>query len=82
MDTSDSRITFDENGVCDHCNDFYSKVLPNWHTDERGKIELLKIVEKIKSEGEGKDFVFWVLVEVSTVHICYILLLKNLDCDL
>jgi N-acetyl sugar amidotransferase len=56
MDTSDSRITFDENGVCDHCNDFYSKVLPNWHTDERGKIELLKIVEKIKSEGEGKDF--------------------------
>lgn len=40
MDTSDSRITFDENGVCDHCYDFKKNVLPNWHTDERGKIEL------------------------------------------
>ncbi len=56
MDTSDSRITFDEKGVCDHCNDFYENVKPNWHTDDRGKNELLKIVEKIKKEGEGKDF--------------------------
>ena len=36
MDTSDSRIRFDERGVCDHCNTFYSTILPNWHTDERG----------------------------------------------
>jgi len=56
MDTSDSRITFDEKGVCDHCNDFYENVKPNWHTDDRGKNELLKIVEKIKKEGKGKDF--------------------------
>ena len=47
MDTSDSRISFDEKGVCDHCNDFYENVKPNWHTDDRGKNELLKIVEKI-----------------------------------
>ena len=25
MDTTDSKITFDANGVCDHCNDFYQK---------------------------------------------------------
>ncbi len=56
MDTSDSRITFDEKGVCDHCNDFYENVKPNWHTDDRGKNELLKIVEKIKKESKGKDF--------------------------
>ena len=56
MDTSDSRISFDEKGVCDHCNDFYENVKPNWHTDDRGKNELLKIVEKIKKEGRGKDF--------------------------
>lgn len=56
MDTSDSRITFDEKGVCDHCNDFYKNVLPYWHTDQRGKDELQKIVHKIKKEGEGKEF--------------------------
>lgn len=56
MDTTDSKITFDENGVCDHCTDFYKDILPNWHTDEKGRIELQKIVNKIKKEGKGKDF--------------------------
>lgn len=56
MDTSDSRITFDENGVCDHCNDFYQNVKPNWHTDERGKKELVTIMEKIKKDGKKRDF--------------------------
>ena len=27
MDTSDSRIFFDENGVCDHALDFYTNIL-------------------------------------------------------
>jgi len=56
MDTSDSKITFDENGVCDHCNDFYKNVLPGWHTDESGRKDLDAIVTKIKKEGEGKEF--------------------------
>lgn len=56
MDTSDSKITFDEKGVCDHCNDFYENVLPNWHTDEKGRRELDAIVEKVKKKGEGKEF--------------------------
>jgi len=56
MDTSDCKITFDENGVCDHCNNFYSKIAPNWHTDERGNRELQKIVEEVKRVGIGKDF--------------------------
>jgi len=56
MDTTDMKITFDEKGVCDHCNDFYKNVLPNWHTDERGRRELEAIVAKIKEEGNGKEF--------------------------
>lgn len=56
MDTSDSRITFDEHGVCDHCKDFYENVKPKWHTDEKGKKELEAIVAKIKKDGEGKEF--------------------------
>ena len=48
MDTTDSKIIFDEKGVCDHCNTFYSDILPKWHTDERGNRALKKIVKKIK----------------------------------
>ena len=56
MDTSDTRITFNEDGVCDHALDFYSNVLPNWHTDERGRFELERVVEKIKRDGKNRDF--------------------------
>lgn len=56
MDTTDSMITFDDKGVCDHCNTFFTKILPNWHTDESGRQELEKTVQKIKQDGVGKDF--------------------------
>lgn len=56
MDTTDSAIFFDERGVCDHCNTFYSKVQPNWDTGEKGKAELERIVETIRKAGKDKDF--------------------------
>ena len=56
MDTTDSKIVFDEKGVCDHCNTYYKDILPHWHTDERGDKELRNIIQKIKAEGQGKDF--------------------------
>lgn len=56
MDTTDSKITFDEHGVCDHCRSFDKDTLPNWHTDERGRQDLDKIIAKIKKDGEGRDF--------------------------
>jgi N-acetyl sugar amidotransferase len=56
MDTSDTKIVFDENGVCDHCNDFYKNVQPKWHTDERSRAELEAIVAQIERSGKGKDF--------------------------
>ncbi len=56
MDTSDSRIKFDTNGVCDHCNDFYTNVKSSWNVNESSRNELTKIIEKIKIEGKGKEF--------------------------
>lgn len=56
MDTSDPNITFNENGVCDHCIDFYNNVFPRWHPNEIGRKKLLKIINKIKKEGKKKDF--------------------------
>lgn len=56
MDTSDSNIQFDEKGVCDFCNNFLNNIKPNWHTDQRGEAELMKLAEKIKKDGQGREF--------------------------
>ena len=56
MDTSDTRIKFDSNGMCDHCNDFYINVKPHWKVDASSRDELSKIIENIKKDGKGKDF--------------------------
>lgn len=56
MDTTDPAISFDANGVCDHCQSYHANIVPNWHTDERGAQELRKIVEQIKSDGSDRDF--------------------------
>jgi N-acetyl sugar amidotransferase len=56
MDTTDSKITFDKKGVCDHCHGFWNDLKPYWHTDERGRKELETIVAKIKEDGKGRDF--------------------------
>ena len=56
MDTTDPGIEFDENGISDYYHNFHKNILPNWHTNEQGEQELMKIAEKIKKEGIGKDF--------------------------
>lgn len=56
MDTSDSVIKFDENGVCDHCKNFEESIKPNWTTGSVGKEKLDKIVDQIKKDGKGKEF--------------------------
>ena len=56
MDTSDSRISFDESGVCDHCRGFKQDVEPKWHPNAQGEQMFAKVVEKIKADGKGRDF--------------------------
>lgn len=56
MDTSDSDITFDDKGVCDHCRDFINNVLPNWNTGEAAQCELNKIVDRIKYKNRNKKY--------------------------
>lgn len=56
MDSSDSTISYDSNGVCIYCNNFHNVIKPNWHTDARGEQQLMATVEKIKTEGKRKDF--------------------------
>lgn len=56
MDTTDPNITFDERGWCDYCNNFVSKIRPNWHTDELGEAALKRMANTIRESARGRDF--------------------------
>tara|TARA_B100000674_G_C37947188_1_gene965473 strand:+ start:144 stop:1244 length:1101 start_codon:yes stop_codon:yes gene_type:complete len=56
MDTTDTKITFNDEGICDHCETFFSDIKPKWNTGEKGNNELIKIVNQIKKEGKNRDF--------------------------
>ena len=55
MDSSDPEIVFDDDGICDHCNNFYDNILPNWNVGKSSEKKLYKIVDKIKKDNKGKD---------------------------
>lgn len=56
MDTSDSKIVFDKEGVCDHCRNFEKNIKPYWKPQENRFDELEVIAKKIRKAGEGKDY--------------------------
>jgi hypothetical protein len=56
MDTSDPRIQFDDQGVCEYCNNFKTTIAPSWNTGEQGAAALARMAEKIKVDTQGKDF--------------------------
>jgi N-acetyl sugar amidotransferase len=56
MDTTDPNIIFDQNGISDYYHNYHANMFPNWHPNDKGYIELMKMSAKIKKEGIGKDF--------------------------
>jgi N-acetyl sugar amidotransferase len=56
MDTSDRSISFNADGICDHCLDFRNHIFPNWHVEDGLGTELRIIVDRIKADGKGRDF--------------------------
>ena len=56
MDTSDPNIKFDENGVCERCNQYYQNILPKWNYGKGHEKELKAIIDKIKLDGQGKPY--------------------------
>lgn len=74
MDTTDSGIVFDERGRCDYCHNFYTNILPNWHTDARGEAELQRIAGEIKraSRGRTHDSLLGISGGVDSSYLAYI----------
>lgn len=55
MDTTDRKIVFDQNGVCDYCNSFINDIMPNWENQDNLD-ELEKIASVIREAGKGKQY--------------------------
>jgi aminotransferase len=56
MDTTDPLITFDAEGVCNHCRHFDRVTAKLWHPGPEGGPMLEKILDAIRREGKGKDY--------------------------
>jgi len=56
MDTSDPLISFDENGVCNHCNNFDENISKIWFPNEEGRKRLEKIAKEIRDYGRDEEY--------------------------
>ena len=51
MDTTDPKIIFDEEGICNHCRQFETITQKGWLPNKDGARKLQTVLEQIKSEG-------------------------------
>lgn len=56
MDTSDPEISFDENGFCNHCTDFFENISKKVYQGTASDDRLNLLIEKIKKSGKNKDY--------------------------
>lgn len=56
MDTTDPEISFNEEGVCNHCIKFDTLIKPRWYPGSEGKIKFDGMVKNIIKEGEGQEY--------------------------
>lgn len=56
MDTTDSKISFDKNGVCSRCNEYKQRIARDWNFGKGHEEELKKILSEIKKSGKEKEY--------------------------
>ncbi len=56
MDTTDPLITFDEKGICNHCNNFDEVTSKIWFPNDVGRKKIQKIYGKIKNDNLKNNY--------------------------
>lgn len=56
MDTSDPEITFDEQGQCNHCTEYYERLSKLTYEGGRTDKELPRLIERIRKAGRRKEY--------------------------
>ncbi|MHC1783280.1 MAG: 7-cyano-7-deazaguanine synthase [Anaerolineaceae bacterium] len=81
MDSSDREITFDEEGVCNHCRK-YDLIMTSYPFNDPAsrQLELDKMVARIKQAGQGKpyDCIIGVSGGVDSTYLAYAAKLNGL----
>lgn len=56
MDTTDPDITFDEDGVCNHCHEYLENLKLIVFEGDEGRRKLDRFVDETKANGKGKPY--------------------------
>lgn len=56
MDTADPEIIFDENGICNHCKDYFEREKKFVFKGEEGKKKLEDLINKIREDTKFKKY--------------------------
>jgi N-acetyl sugar amidotransferase len=74
MDTSDPRIEFDDEGVCNHCRRNATHPRADLLTGETARVRLERLVGTIKASGNGRkyDCVVGVSGGVDSTYVAYV----------
>lgn len=74
MDTTDSEIEFDENGVCNHCRQYDRLVKTHVFMGEEGERKLAELVERIKKRGKNQqhDCIIGLSGGVDSTYVAYL----------
>lgn len=56
MDTSDPCISFDSNGVCNHCTEYLERAKVCIKHDEKGALELQQILADAREKGKNNPY--------------------------
>ena len=56
MDTTDSSLVLDKNGVCNRCNEYKQRIEGWWNYGRDKEQELNKIINEIKESGKNKEY--------------------------
>ena len=65
MDSSDTFIRFDENGISNHYHQFHNRLNKTWFPNEEGKIRLKNICEKVKLESSRSNSKYDLIIGLS-----------------
>lgn len=73
MDTTDPEITFDHEGHCNHCNEYFALAPHYIYNGEESDRKLQAIVAKIKEDGKNSDYDIMVGVSggVDSTYVAY-----------
>ena len=56
MDTTDPEISFDSNGVCNHCHNFENVTAKKWFPNDDGAKQWQEHINAIKEAGKGQEY--------------------------